>query len=171
MREHAARGPRTHTWREPIRAGGFTVRAGSLSYSIHARRHSPAECQKTRTEEFADNRSTGAKTKPSLLVLFRPRGDSVCERKVVWGKLLKKNPNPKRIRVPTSVDQTCELGVQGGCGVCVCVCVSASPNRQTEALWKCRNHHEKGSQRDTQGQLLCTAPNQPTDRRRSYLPC
>ena len=44
-------------------------------------------------------------------------------------------------------------------------------NHQKVALWKCGNHHEKGSQRHAQGNLLYTALNQPSNCLRSYLPC
>lgn len=81
------------------------------------------------------------------------------------GKTAGKKTPTKRIQVPSSVDQTCEDVV------CVRMCVNLTQPPDSEALWKCRDHHEKGSQRDAQGQLLCTAPNQPTDCRRSYLPC
>ena len=84
------------------------VRAGSPSYSIHAWRHSLAECIKTRTEEFSDNKSTGVKN-TSLLFLSQPCRDSVCKRKVIWKKNKK---NPKHVPVLCSVDQTFELGVR-----------------------------------------------------------
>lgn len=165
MREHARAG------RGLARDGNRSVQVGSRfgrgrSHTVFMRAGtlSPAECKKTCTEEFADNRSTRAKTKPSLLVLCRPCRDSVCEHKVVWGKNCWEKKPTKRIQVPSSVDQTCEDVV------CVRMCVNLTQPPDSEALWKCRDHHEKGSQRDAQGQLLCTAPNQPTDCRRSYLP-
>ena len=51
-----------------------------------------------------------------------------------------------------------------------CASISDTLNHQKVTLWKCRNHHEKGSQRHAQGNLLYTAPNQPSNCLHAHLP-